>query len=183
MKFWIGFVCPLLLVGACSSGHDANAETTADGGTGRTHDLKGQLYVEFRDDKHIINTDRGLVWVADGDTGCDTIWTALNAGQAPPSIEASWMDWRYDADMCAFAIGEPVAIPEHASGSRTTVAFVGYNVGSREPALFSCTHSDGTKTVQLYASVGDGFDPDQPERCVSVRDRCDGACFIDTGDW
>lgn len=84
-------------------------------------DLKGKLYVEFRNDKHVINTDRARVIIADADTGCAEILASFAESDfAVQAFEAPWIDWHYDADMCAFAGDEPVAIPQRASGTPLT---------------------------------------------------------------
>ncbi len=152
-----------------------------DSGSGAANELAGELYVEFQNDADIINTDRGHVLIADANTSCDEIWSwARYARQSLASLEEPWIDWRYDADMCAFASEQPVAIPVRAASNRSTVAFLGYNVDSAYLSLFTCNYVDGTDWVELLADSVDPFYSAWPARCPSVSARCDGACVVDT---
>ncbi len=174
----LGFLCPLLLAGCLSPQHHGPRADSSDGGSNHVSDLEGALSVEFRSDKHIINTDRGLVLIVDADTGCDVVSASVSATrQWPNLLDEAWIDWRHDADMCEFGSAEPVAIPLR---EQATVAFVGYNIDYREPSIFSCKQDASTDALQLVGYIMEGFDPYAPGRCLSVSERCGGRCEVDT---
>ncbi len=198
MKFWIGFVCPLLLAGCLSPQHhgprdevdqtgvpsntDGGLETeNADGESG----LEGRLLLEFRDDRHIINTERMRALISDTTFDCtDHLAVVEGSDFSNPNtkIEHRALRWQSDADLCAFfdrayddwgnellGEGPQIAVPVY---QRATVSVVGYDEGARDPSLWSCLQITPTDSVNLHIIPLDGFDRNELSRYPTISERC-----------
>ncbi len=123
--------------------------------------------LSFRDDKHIINTDRGRLLIIDNpNASCLSLQQSFEN-----SVEVEGIVVDEDRDMCDFISG--FEVPEWPEGLFTAV-FYGYNVGSSQMSLFACLRQVEDAISFPVVTPVEGYDQARPARCTTVPIRCSG---------
>lgn len=125
--------------------------------------------MEFRNDKQIINTDRGRLVVLP-DAECLEVEELLLQSSSPGSADVGQTSFDEDESVCAFLDAREVPVWE----GEQTVAFWGYVQGAPDLSLYSCFKASA-QSLTLHPAAQDGFET-QPLRCPTVTSRCDGSC-------
>ncbi len=129
----------------------------------------------FKNDKHVINTDRGRLLVL-AETDCAQVENEFGAGFLVSAVEFEDALVDEDRNLCEFING--FEIPDWPEGTQTVV-FVGYNVGDRELSLSNCIMDNELSAIRLDIAPRDGFNPNAMNRCATIGERCSGVCPVD----
>lgn len=130
------------------------------------------INLSFRDDKHLINTDRGRLLVLDTDMGCVELQNSIELGTLTASIPGTVVS--EDHDICEFSSGFEIdGWPEGIF----TVVFYGYNLDASRVSLWACGRQR-LDSVSFTVGAAEGYDKDLPARCLTVAARCGGGCDV-----